>query len=373
MTGFPINPPREPIAGSQGMVSPAWYRFFVAIQQAVGSGVSSPFDDSALMAAPPANVQVSYDDAAFLSPPAPPPSDDNLLQPYFTSAAFFGLEDGDKGDISVSGLGSTWTIDAGAVSLAKMADVATASVFYRKTAGTGVPEVQSLATLKADLGLTGTNSGDQTSIVGISGTKAQFNTAVSDGDILFVGDVTQYTDEMAQDAVGAMVDATLTYTDATPLLSRSALTGAITAAAGSNATALGSFTTAQLNSALSDGDLPSAGIYTPTLTNTTNVSASTANANTMYKRTGDLVDVSGQVAIQATGAGAIVLKISLPIASNFSATSQAGGTIAAVQSGKTASGGILADTANDVLEIRIPNVPDATNIAYSFHATYRII
>lgn len=48
------------------------------------------------------------------------------------------------------------------VTLAKQADMATASVLYRKTAGTGVPEVQSLATLKTDLGLTGTNSGDQT-------------------------------------------------------------------------------------------------------------------------------------------------------------------------------------------------------------------
>lgn len=36
----------------------------------------------------------------------------------------------------------------------------------------------------------GTNTGDQTSIVGITGTKSQFNTAVTDGDILYVGDVT---------------------------------------------------------------------------------------------------------------------------------------------------------------------------------------
>lgn len=34
----------------------------------------------------------------------------------------------------------------------------------------------------------GTNTGDQTSIVGITGTKAQFNTAATDGDFLFVGD-----------------------------------------------------------------------------------------------------------------------------------------------------------------------------------------
>ena len=38
--------------------------------------------------------------------------------------------------------------------------------------------------------ISGTNTGDQTSIVGITGTKAQFDTAVTDGDILYVGDVT---------------------------------------------------------------------------------------------------------------------------------------------------------------------------------------
>ena len=78
------------------------------------------------------------------------------------------------------------SVDAGHITLARMADVATSSIFYRKTAGTGAPEVQSLATLKTDLGLTGTNSGDQTSIVGITGTLAQFNTACTDADFLSV-------------------------------------------------------------------------------------------------------------------------------------------------------------------------------------------
>ncbi|MEO7099099.1 MAG: hypothetical protein ABI162_07035 [Luteolibacter sp.] len=54
------------------------------------------------------------------------------------------------------------TIGSGAITLAKMANMATGSLIYRTTAGTGVPEVNTLATLKTDLGLTGTNSGDQT-------------------------------------------------------------------------------------------------------------------------------------------------------------------------------------------------------------------
>lgn len=41
---------------------------------------------------------------------------------------------------------------------------------------------RTVAQVKTDLGLTGTNSGDQTSIVGITGTTAQFNTALTDND-----------------------------------------------------------------------------------------------------------------------------------------------------------------------------------------------
>jgi hypothetical protein len=60
----------------------------------------------------------------------------------------------------VNKIGSLSLLD-GSVTLAKMANMATASVIYRKTAGVGVPEVQTLATLKVDLGLSGINSGDQ--------------------------------------------------------------------------------------------------------------------------------------------------------------------------------------------------------------------
>jgi uncharacterized protein with putative carbohydrate binding module len=80
----------------------------------------------------------------------------------------------------------------------------------------------------------GTNTGDQTSIVGITGTKAQFDTAVTDGNFLYVGDITQYTDELAQDAVGGAFNSTLSYDDATPamglnLATANTWTGLITA------------------------------------------------------------------------------------------------------------------------------------------------
>ena len=94
-----------------------------------------------------------------------------------------GTNSGDQtitltGDVTGSGTGSfAATIANNSVSLAKMADVATSTVFYRKTAGTGDPEVQTLATLKTDLGLTGTNSGDQTTITGNAGTATTLQTS----------------------------------------------------------------------------------------------------------------------------------------------------------------------------------------------------
>lgn len=79
------------------------------------------------------------------------------------------------------------------------------------------------------------SSPSPTTIVGITGTKAQFDTACTDGNFLYVGDVTQYTDEMAQDAVGAMVGTSIIYNDAGATLQRAALTGDVTASQDSNA------------------------------------------------------------------------------------------------------------------------------------------
>jgi hypothetical protein len=55
------------------------------------------------------------------------------------------------GDVTSLADGAT-TIANSAVTLAKMANVDSATVFYRKTASAGAPEVQTLATLKSDLG-----------------------------------------------------------------------------------------------------------------------------------------------------------------------------------------------------------------------------
>ena len=63
------------------------------------------------------------------------------------------IADGDKGDITTSGSGATWTIDAAAVTLAKMADLAADTIVGRANgAGTGVPTALTATQARAILG-----------------------------------------------------------------------------------------------------------------------------------------------------------------------------------------------------------------------------
>jgi hypothetical protein len=73
-----------------------------------------------------------------------------------------GIADGDKGDITVSGAGATWTIDAGAVGLPKLADLDTGRLIGRATAGTGTPEALTAAEARALLNVANGATANQT-------------------------------------------------------------------------------------------------------------------------------------------------------------------------------------------------------------------
>lgn len=128
-------------------------------------------------------------------------------------------------------------------------------------------------------------------------------------------------------------------------------------------------TAAELAAALAALGLAS-GVWTPTLDNTTNVSASTA-FQCQYMRVGSVVTFSGVVSITCTAPTSdTVLGVSLPIASNFGAIEDCGGTAAALSAQVSAA--IRADAANNRAEIHFFSV-DTTARNFYFSGTYRII
>lgn len=115
-------------------------------------------------------------------------------------------------------------------------------------------------------------------------------------------------------------------------------------------------------------NLPRSGLYTPTLTNVTNLDASSAFA-CQYTVTGRVVTVSGRVDVDPTAAAATRLGMSLPVASNFSTIAHCGG-VAFSSTGQGAA--ISADTANDRADFNF-TATGTTNISMHFVFQYRII
>ena len=137
----------------------------------------------------------------------------------------------------------------------------------------------------------------------------------------------------------------------------------------------GSFPVATTNGRLTDSTFTStnliAGTYTPTLTNTTNLDASTARLAT-YMRVGNTVTVSGQLDLDPTApASATLLGISLPIASNFSTAYQLGGTSFATSIAGMGAG-IESDATNDRASLKFIS-SDITNQTMTFTFTYQVI
>lgn len=127
----------------------------------------------------------------------------------------------------------------------------------------------------------------------------------------------------------------------------------------------------QTMSTISDLPTLASGTYTPTLTNTTNVDASTAYS-AQWMRVGDVVTVSARVDVDVTVAGnTTVLGISLPVASNFANANELAGNAAGTQVASL-SGGIYADTTNDRASLQyVP--PGSENRQMWCVFTYRVL
>lgn len=113
------------------------------------------------------------------------------------------------------------------------------------------------------------------------------------------------------------------------------------------------------------------GTYTPTLTNTTNVAASTAYA-CQYMRVGGVVTVSGMVNIDPTAAGQTVLTMSLPVSSNLANDYELAGTgTQDITVTNMTTVLIRGSAANDVAVFVYNAISTAAQNVY-FHFTYKI-
>lgn len=124
--------------------------------------------------------------------------------------------------------------------------------------------------------------------------------------------------------------------------------------------------------AASDGNVYS-GYYTPTLTNGTNVTASTATV-CQYMRVGNVVTVSGIITgIAVTAATASLLDISLPISSTLAAARLCAGNGTFYSSTlRSVAGAIYANTATNIARLDFLPTAGATAQTLSFQFTYWI-
>jgi hypothetical protein len=113
------------------------------------------------------------------------------------------------------------------------------------------------------------------------------------------------------------------------------------------------------------------GTYSPTVTAVTNVDSASADADFMYTRVGNMVQGYGSVSIDPTaGSGTTRIEISLPIASNFAAATDAVGGGSAQVTNTT--GSIAADTTDDRLALQFQS-PTTASMAWRIWFMYQIL
>lgn len=116
------------------------------------------------------------------------------------------------------------------------------------------------------------------------------------------------------------------------------------------------------------------GTYTPTLTNTTNISSSNANVF-QWLRVGNVVTVSGLVGIDPTaGSTSTRLTLSIPLASDFSIPTQCCGNGNSAGLGTTTMfGAISGDIGANAAQYDFTSDSGAGNISHALNFTYLLV
>jgi len=185
--------------------------------------------------------------------------------------------------------------------------------------------------------------------------------------------------ENAQDAVGAMINSTLFYTDATPVMGinlSSANTWLVDQSVPDEVYGVGWNGSVEVPTKNAIYDKLEAtlasGVYTPTRSAEANLDSNVTMTEAQYMRVGSTVNVSGRfTANPSLTATATSFEITLPIASNLGAIEDLAGTAfcgSIVGQGAEVNGVV----ANDTAQVKWIS-GDVTSQVWSYNFTYQII